>query len=136
VSSRAFSGILTFLVTGACVLNFEPTAAPSPDQALPPKAAASTYRQQIQPLLQRYCYSCHGKGRKKGDLALDAYKDENAIRRDRRVWEIVLRHVRTGEMPPKHKPQPSLEERELITSWIATEVLQQSLSPPDRQPSS
>src|ERR1700722_12057445 len=31
------------------------------------------YEKQILPMLEEYCYDCHGDGEKKGDLALDKY---------------------------------------------------------------
>src|SRR4030095_346750 len=41
-----------------------------------------SYQKDIQPLLSQYCFGCHGNGKKKGDVALDAYKNEASITKD------------------------------------------------------
>ncbi len=94
-------------------------------------SAAPTYAKNVRPLLEKYCYSCHGNGKKKADLALDAYLDEAAIQRDRPTWEKVLHNVRTREMPPENKPQPTAAERELIANWIDAEVFKCDCQHPD-----
>ena len=93
--------------------------------------AAPTYTRNVQPLLDKYCYSCHGNGKKKADLALDAYKDEAAISKDRKVWEKVLHNVRTREMPPENKPQPTQAERDLLANWIDAEIFKCDCNHPD-----
>ena len=90
-----------------------------------------TFQKDIQPLLQEYCFSCHGEGKKKGDLALDIYKDEKAILADRKVWEKVLHNVVTREMPPEKKKQPSQSERDLLAEWIKSEIFQCDCNHPD-----
>ena len=94
-------------------------------------AAAPTYAKNVRPLLDKYCYSCHGNGKKKADLALDAYLDEASISKDRKVWEKVLHHVRTREMPPENKPQPTPAERDLIATWIDAEIFPCDCNHPD-----
>ena len=51
-------------------------AKPSRQGSSAPPGAIS-YEKQITPLLQKYCYGCHGNGKKKGDLSLDPYKQES-----------------------------------------------------------
>ncbi len=90
-----------------------------------------TFQKNIQPLLQEYCFSCHGEGKKKGDLALDIYKDEKSILADRKVWEKVLHNVVMREMPPEKKKQPSQAERDLLAEWIKSEIFQCDCNHPD-----
>ena len=71
-------------------------------------AKANVFKKQVQPILQQYCYDCHGNGKSKGDLSLDKYKTLESIRNDRKTWELVLRNVKSGEMPPEKKPRPNL----------------------------
>ena len=74
---------------------------------------------QVLPLLNRYCWDCHGDGATKGGLALDAFTNVTAVVNDRRTWERVLNNVESGEMPPKKKKaQPTAQERTQVTSWI------------------
>jgi len=68
----------------------------------------------VKPLLQDYCYKCHGNGKKKGGLALDAV----ATLQDQKTWGHVLENLRTGEMPPDDAKQPTVDEREKLMKWI------------------
>ena len=79
--------------------------------------------EQVQPLFAKYCYNCHGDEKKKGDLSLQAFKSEADALKEEAVWEKVLQNVKTKEMPPENKPQPSDAERELIAQWIDSKVL-------------
>lgn len=85
----------------------------------------------IRPLFEKYCYDCHGGGKTKGDFALDKYANVAAMTQERDDWQLVLRNVRSSEMPPEKKPQPSPEERETILSWINQYVLSADCSKPD-----
>jgi hypothetical protein len=81
--------------------------------AAPPKEqAAASFAKDVVPFLTKHCYDCHGNGKKRGGLTLDKYKDEQALQKDRKVWEDVLQMVRTGEMPPKGRPRPAAAEIE------------------------
>ncbi len=90
-----------------------------------------SYEQQVTPLLTKYCYSCHGNGKSKGDLSLDTYKSLEEATSDSKTWEKVLQNLRTHTMPPEKKPQPSLAEADLITRWIETQVLKCDCDHPD-----
>ena len=90
-----------------------------------------SYEQHITPLLQKYCFDCHGDGVKKGDLVLDSYTNAITAINDPRLWEKVMQNLRTHTMPPEKKPQPTLAENELIVRWIETEVFQCDCTKPD-----
>ena len=44
------------------------------------------YEKEIKPLLQDYCYDCHGDGSSKGDLAMDDFQDLTAHLNDLGHW--------------------------------------------------
>ena len=92
---------------------------------------AASFNAQITPLLEKYCFSCHGHGKKKGDLMLDAYTSVAGAANDPHVWQKVLENLRTRVMPPEKKPQPSDKERELLVRWIETEVFHCDCNHPD-----
>ncbi len=85
----------------------------------------------IKPLLSQYCYDCHSDAKRRADLSLERYANEAIAMQERDVWEKVLLNIRSGEMPPKNKPQPSLAEREKVMHWIETKILQADCSKPD-----
>ncbi len=68
--------------------------------------------------VQKYCLSCHGAEKKRGDLDLSGFRDEAAVVATRKVWSKAVRAVRDGEMPPKGAPQPSADEREALAEAV------------------
>jgi hypothetical protein len=96
-----------------------------------PKSKKISFEKDITPLLNQYCFACHGNGKKKGGLALDAYKEEALILKDQSVWEKVMQNLDAHVMPPENKKQPSLLERELIVKWIQTTVFKCDCDHPD-----
>lgn len=95
------------------------------------QAAQTSFDRDIQPLLEKYCYACHGNGKHKGDIALDGYKSVEKILADVKPWLGVLRSVRSGEMPPEEKPQPTALERDLIAQWIENTAFSSVCENPD-----
>ncbi len=83
----------------------------------PDKHSAIVFARDVQPLLERYCYGCHGE-KKKGGLDFRIYRDENTAAPDRLVFEKMLKNLEAHEMPPESKPQPTPAERETITTWV------------------
>src|SRR3954462_12339327 len=90
---------------------FTAIAAAAPDPA-------EQFRKEIQPLLARYCYDCHGDGEKKGGVALDELKSDDQLLNNRDLWWRVLKNTRTGLMPPQKKPHPSPQELGELANWI------------------
>jgi mono/diheme cytochrome c family protein len=99
--------------------------------AAPKESGANAFENQIKPFLQQYCYDCHGNGKHKGGLALDAYPDIASIHKARDKWELVMRNVTSGEMPPEEKPQPTEEQRKLIANWVESELFYVDPKNPD-----
>ncbi len=81
-------------------------------------ASAEKFNRDIQPLLATYCYDCHADGETKGDVALDAFKTDAGVLKNRPLWWKVLKNVRAGIMPPPRKPQPSADEKVQLAQWI------------------
>ncbi|MCW5550663.1 MAG: DUF1592 domain-containing protein [Verrucomicrobiae bacterium] len=88
------------------------------------------YLTEVRPLLERFCYECHGV-RKRAELDLRAFADEPSTEGHRELFEKVLNNLRTHEMPPENKPQPTLAERELIMTWINHRFFQFDCTNPD-----
>ena len=86
-------------------------ASPSTD-AVPP---ASSHRRTI----DRYCVTCHNEKLKTAGLMLDV-ADVGNPGAGAEVWEKVVRKLRTSTMPPPNMPQPSVEERGALLSWLET----------------
>ncbi|MDB5385139.1 MAG: Protein of unknown function (DUF1587)/Protein of unknown function (DUF1592)/Protein of unknown [Planctomycetaceae bacterium] len=73
----------------------------------------------IQPLMKKYCYDCHGEKKQRANLNLEKYASEQSILEGRKVWEQVANMIRSREMPPQKRPtQPTQEERDKLYNWI------------------
>ena len=68
---------------------------------------------------EKYCYSCHGDGKSKGDLAARTSTPTSPPSSTIGLaWQKVADSVLVGAMPPKKKPQPTAEEKKLISDWV------------------
>ena len=89
----------------------------------PAEIVESEFHKKIEPLLQDYCYDCHGDGADKGDLTLDEYAHTSALLEDRKIWLRIWENLRTEMMPPpKKKSQPTPDERKELVSWIEKRI--------------
>jgi hypothetical protein len=84
-------------------------------------AATLALTQVVQPFLAKYCTDCHGEKKQSGSLALHKV-NADSVQEDRPAWETVLEKLRAGEMPPKKKPQPSMEEKKAVMAWLEGEL--------------
>jgi hypothetical protein len=92
---------------------------------------AAAFDRDVNPLIQKYCYECHGNGKAKAGLALDDYAGLADILSDRDTWIDVMDNVRTHIMPPEGEPQPTQPERELISDWLRNELFRVDPDNPD-----
>ncbi len=94
----------------------------APSAGLP---AVQRYRAEIAPLLEKYCADCHADGAKKGNVAFDEFKSDEAILESEELWHTALRYVRAGVMPPANKKsRPTAQELALLEGWIKKDVLE------------
>ena len=85
-------------------------------------SAATHFHKEIQPLLTKYCFDCHGDGMHKGGVAFDELGTDKAIVDNHDLWYKVLRNVRASLMPPAKKPRPDDAERLRLEKWIKFEA--------------
>jgi Protein of unknown function (DUF1587)/Protein of unknown function (DUF1595)/Planctomycete cytochrome C len=93
---------------------------------------AVAFEKDVTPLLQKYCYECHGNGKHKGDVSLDTDKSLEDVHQNAKKWETAMERVHNLEMPPDDadlQPQPA--ERELISGWIEKELFHLDPANPD-----
>ena len=80
------------------------------------KNLLKSFHSDIEPILDSYCYDCHGFGTSKGGVTLDEFTSADIG--DHELWLRVLRNTRAHVMPPAEEYQPSLEERIQLSNWI------------------
>jgi Protein of unknown function (DUF1592)/Protein of unknown function (DUF1588)/Protein of unknown function (DUF1587)/Protein of unknown function (DUF1585)/Protein of unknown function (DUF1595) len=78
---------------------------------------AATFHRGVSPLLEDYCYECHGDGSSRGKVAFDELGDADLTARAD-LWFAVLKNLRANIMPPAGKPRPSTTETGEIADWI------------------
>jgi mono/diheme cytochrome c family protein len=77
------------------------------------------FTDRIQPLVAKYCISCHGQDAPEGKLDLSRFTTAAQIGKAHPTWDVVLERLVTKEMPPEDADeQPSDEERTAIVSWL------------------
>ncbi|WP_158965449.1 DUF1592 domain-containing protein [Paraglaciecola sp. L3A3] len=76
------------------------------------------YVETVRPLLQNYCFGCHGPDTQKANVRLDILNPDFINGADAEHWHAALDMINTAEMPPKKKKQPTGEERRIIVDWM------------------
>lgn len=91
---------------------------------------AKVYRDIVQPVLYKDCYSCHGPNKQKGGLRMDKFallmkggKDGIVINisnadSSELMKRLLLPKEDEHHMPPKQKPQPNEKQIALLHWWI------------------
>ena len=104
-----------------------------PMDAAPATAGRSedAFRKQVQPLLAKYCYDCHGDGMDKGKVSFDEFKSHEELLGKRDLWLAVLKNTRAGIMPPEKKDRPTADELRVLEQWIKGDVFQIDPENPD-----
>jgi mono/diheme cytochrome c family protein len=97
-----------------------PTAAPAPAQA-----AITVDHERA--FLKQYCVACHSEAAKAAGmdsarkLQIDKL-DPGNVDRDREAWELIVRKVRAGQMPPAGMKRPDAGEFDAVISFVETEL--------------
>ena len=94
-----------------------PAKSAQPSSPIGAVSAASSQRQ----TLDRYCVTCHNQRLVTAGLKLDDADVANPGT-GAEIWEKVVRKLRTGMMPPPNMPQPSMDDRVALLSWLETSL--------------
>ena len=92
--------------------------------------AMETFKKEIQPMLETYCYSCHGEGESEGGVKLDQFRDEASLK-DHTLWLRVLKNTRSRIMPPVDEDYLTNEELEKFATFIKRDVFELDPAKPD-----
>ncbi len=95
-----------------------------------PASEPLVFAQLVQPILNNYCFECHGTEKQKGKLRVDGLElllagGENGpvlvpgdAKKSSLVARMLLPITDDDHMPPEGKPSPKPEELALIQFWI------------------
>lgn len=112
--------VLTYLCSGFLFANFVGLA-----------GERDRYREQVLPILEDRCFDCHGDGEQKGGLALDAFESDEQVLQETDLWWKVVKNLRARIMPPRRKPQLTVQEFDVLNSWVQSDVFKIEPTDPD-----
>ena len=96
--------------------------------------AAADFEKEVRPVLEKYCFKCHGAEKQKGGVKLHEGTDLAAIYREVKTWDKALAELRDGAMPPDDKPQPTDEEKKRVLDWLGHTLNDPDLEAVPRDP--
>jgi Protein of unknown function (DUF1592)/Protein of unknown function (DUF1588)/Protein of unknown function (DUF1587)/Protein of unknown function (DUF1585)/Protein of unknown function (DUF1595) len=92
---------------------------------------SASFESAVQPFLAKNCYGCHNQKLSSGKLDLTAYKTRASVASDTDRWDLILRRLTAGEMPPQPMSRPNAAELHAATEWIEGELDRVNLAHPD-----
>jgi hypothetical protein len=86
-----------------------------------PNAASLSvaYQSEIRPLLEGYCFDCHGADSAEGDVDLAEMTAWDDVARHSQTWQRVAEMLGNRLMPPDDSMQPTDEERARLENWVS-----------------
>jgi len=97
-----------------------PQASSTPVQAAGAPAQATDALSE-RALLNQYCVTCHNQKLKTAGLELDKL-DTAHVADHGEKWELVVRKLRSGMMPPAGMPRPNWTTYESMVTWLEGEL--------------
>src|SRR3954452_803940 len=84
-------------------------------------AETTSFDTAVRPLLTQTCTGCHNDKLTSGGLNVNGFLDPASLAAKRDGWEIILRKLRSGEMPPKGIPKPPPEQLNGLIKYVEAE---------------
>lgn len=81
-------------------------------------------------MVEEYCGDCHNLTDYAGGIAFDLLPTDQLFA-DAEVWELVVRQVRTGMMPPADRPRPAREALEAFTAALGAALDAEYMATPN-----
>jgi mono/diheme cytochrome c family protein len=76
------------------------------------------FAKDFRPILEKYCYRCHGDETQKGDLNLEKYKTTADVDMAGEVFRLVVARLRAAEMPPTGARQLTFNQGRDFRNWL------------------
>ena len=83
-------------------------------QAAGPSKSVDDFSKRIQPILEQYCYDCHGRKETKGKVKLTEFSAWKDIEKHPQLIEKMIEALDKNEMPPEDEKQPSKIQRQSL----------------------
>jgi len=105
---KSSSNACCILVAGVMLWSF---------QTLWADELAQRFEQEVQPVLQKYCFHCHSGDDPEAKFLITQFVSARSIVGQWQNWEDSIRRIADREMPPPEEPQLAESERTGIIEW-------------------
>ena len=112
---------MTLRLAVGCIAAMGMLAAQTASSQPPPGPAQVADASAERALLNQYCVTCHNQKLKTADLELDKL-DTAHVADHAEKWELVVRKLRSGMMPPSGMPRPNWTTYESMVAWLEGEL--------------
>jgi hypothetical protein len=83
-------------------------------------ADPQSFDKTVQPVLTKTCAPCHNEDLASGGVDIAPFTKATSLAENREGWEIILRKIRAGEMPPKGVPRPA--QMDALIQYVQAEL--------------
>jgi hypothetical protein len=83
-------------------------------QAAEPAKSVDDFNRRVQPLLETYCYDCHGHKETQGKVKLTEFLSWKDLEKSPQLIENMIEALNKNEMPPEDEKQPSKPQRQSL----------------------
>ena len=123
VLSAGLALAVSWTLTGSAASSASLAPQPFADPVAVEDDLLQVYRDDVRPILEGYCFACHGPDKQKGAIRFDEVDPDMVDGLDVDVWDYARDLLGSGEMPPKKAPQPTAEERRVLVDWLNASLL-------------
>lgn len=91
-----------------------PATAQAADQA----ELEKKFVEEVRPLVDRFCFRCHGNEKQKGGINFESYENFDQIKGRLDLWENAFERIQSYEMPPEGSKQPDYNQFQTMIGWM------------------
>jgi mono/diheme cytochrome c family protein len=73
-------------------------------------------------LFTEHCQMCHSGAKAMGGFTVTSLKEDFTDKQNLERWLTVLEQLKDGNMPPKEKPRPPIDDVKIVMDWITTQA--------------
>lgn len=81
-------------------------------------AAPTPFETTVKPVLVKNCEACHNNITGSGGLNIEPFTAQKSLTENREGWEVILKKLRSGEMPPKGMPRPAQPQMDALIKYL------------------
>lgn len=76
------------------------------------------FHNDVKPLLDEFCFRCHGEKKQKGGINFENFENFSQIKNRLDLWENAMERIQSYEMPPEGSQQPGYDQFQTMMSWM------------------